>query len=211
MNMKNKAIRYAARSTRELPAFDPARSAKAGVEILELAGVGYALVGRVAVWLYLPPEQHAYTKDVDFGVFHGDLGRIAKASVEKGYRPKPLSIGGFAVRGGSVTVDFVDRHPELSNLFAGAIRAARRSGPRFAVGKLKVPVVPKNFLIAMKIATMEEKDEKDAASLIMTVPPDGYRSLRSFVRRHLGPLLAMRLDAVARRAGHAGAARTEYR
>jgi hypothetical protein len=211
MNVKSKAIRTPARSAQELPAFDPAPSAKAGVEILELAGVGYALIGRVAVWLYLPPDQHAYTKDVDFAVFHGDLGRIARASVEKGYHPKPLSIGGFAVRGGPVTVDFVDRHPELSNLFAGAIRAARRSGPRFAVGKLKVPVVPKNYLIAMKIATMEDKDEKDAASLIMTVPPDSYRPLRAFVRRQLGPLLAMRLDAIARRAGHLGALRVEYR
>jgi hypothetical protein len=199
------------RSAQVLPAFEPARSAKAGVEILQLAGVGYALAGRVAVWLYLPADQHAYTKDVDFAVFQGDRARIARASVEKGYRPKPLIIGGFAVRGGPVTVDFVDRHPELSALFAGAIRAARRSGPKFAVGKLKVPVVPKNYLIAMKIATMEDKDEKDAASLIMTVPPEGYRALRSFVRRQLGPLLAMRLDAIARRAGHAGAARAEYR
>jgi hypothetical protein len=211
MTVKGKAIRRPARSAQELPAFDPAPSARAGVEILELAGVGYALVGRVAVWLYLPPEQHAYTKDVDFAVFHRDLGRIARASVAKGFRPKPLSIGGFAVRGGPVTVDFVDRHPELSNLFAGAIRAARRSGPRFAVGKLKVPVVPKNYLIAMKIATMEEKDEKDAASLVMTISPAGYRALRSFVRRQLGPLLALRLDAIARRAGHAGAVRAEYR
>ncbi len=209
--MKAKRTTSSPRNAHELPTFDPAPSAKAGVEILELAGVGYALAGRVAVWLYLPPEQHAYTKDVDFAVFHGDLGRIAKASVEKGYGRKPLSIGGFAVRGGPVTVDFVDRHPALSDLFAGAIRAARRSGPRFAVGKWKVPVVPKNYLIAMKIATMEEKDERDAASLIMTVPPEGYRALRSFVRRQLGPLLAMRLDAIARRAGHAGAARAEYR
>jgi hypothetical protein len=209
--MKRKGGSRPTRSARELPAFDPAPSAEAGVEILELAGVGYALVGRVAVWLYLPPDQHAYTKDVDFAVFHSDLRRIAKASVEKGYRPSPLSIGGFAVRGGPVTVDFVDRHPNLSPLFAAAIRAARRSGPQFAVGKRKAPVVPKNYLIAMKIATMEDKDEKDAASLIMTVPPTGYRALRSFVRRQLGPLLAMRLDAIARKAGHAGAARSEYR
>jgi hypothetical protein len=108
---------------------------------------------------------------VDFAVLHSDLSRIAKASVAKGYRPKPLTIGGFAIRGETATVDFVDRHPEMSALFADAIRAARRNGPRFAVGKQKVPVVPRNFLIAMKIATMEEEDEKDAAALIMTVPP----------------------------------------
>jgi hypothetical protein len=211
VNVKGKAISRPARSAQELPAFDPAPSARAGVEILERAGVGYALIGRVAVWLYLPPEQHTYTKDVDFAVFHADLGRIAKASAEKGYRPKPLSIGGFAIRGRRVTVDFVDRHPELSKLFAGAIRAARRSGPRFSLGKLKVPVVPKKYLIAMKIATMEDKDERDAASLIMTISPEGYRALRSFVRRQLGPLLALRLDAIARRAGHAGAVRAKYR
>jgi len=198
-------MKYRAKNVAKLPRFDPERSARAGVEILEKAGVGFALAGRVAVWTYLPPDQQAYTKDVDFAVLHKDMGKVASAVSAAGLTGKPMEIGGLAVRSGDVSVDFVDRHPDLEELFASAIRAAQRRGPRAIVGRRRIPVVPKDYLIAMKIATMEEKDEKDAERLILTVAQTEYGRLRSLIRKSLGPVLAMRLDVIARRAGHPSA------
>ena len=198
---------YRTRKTPPLPFFDPTPSAKAGVALLKSAGVKFAVAGRVAVWTYVPPERQAYTKDVDFAVAHRDLAAIAKAAIAAGRRLNPLPIGGWALREGGLAVDFIDRHPDFAPLFEAAVEAAQQVGPRRRVGAAKVPVVPKDYLIAMKIATLETKDEQDAESLILTVPDDGYAALRALVKRHLGPIGALRLDAVARRVGHPGPGR----
>ena len=105
---------------------------------------------------------------------------------------------------------FIDRDPELGGLFDAAVRAARRSKMRTEVAGQSVPVVPRDYLIAMKIATMEEKDERDAERLILAVSDDEYGKLRSLVRRHLGPVGALRLDVIARRVGHPGPGRRKY-
>lgn len=198
---------YRTAKTVKLPSFDPTPSAKAGVALLKAAGVKFAIAGRVAVWTYVPPERQAYTKDVDFAVAHRDLTLIAKAAADAGRRLNPLPIGGWGLRERGIAVDFIDRHPEFTSLFDAAVEAAQRSRRRRRVGAASVPVVPKEYLIAMKIATLETKDEQDAESLILTVPDRGYAPLRALVRRHLGPLGAMRLDAIARRVGHPGPGR----
>ena len=122
----------------------------------------------------------------------------------------PLEIGGIAFRQKGVFLDFIDRHPELSDLFAAAVAAARRRGPRLPLGGGRVPVVPKEFLIAMKIATMQEKDDRDVESLILSVPDQAYPKLRSLVRKYLGPVGALRLDDLARKAGHPGPGKKPY-
>lgn len=196
--------------TIKMPSFDPEPSVRAGVKILRAAGVEFAVIGRVAVWMYVPPERQAYTKDVDFAVPPGAMPRVIEAARGSGLTLNPLTIGGWALRGKGVAVDFIDRCPELGDLFAAAIRAARESGCRARVGRVSAPVVPVDFLIAMKVATGEPKDEADAEALIQTIPDAGYGPLRSLVRKHLGPAGALRLDVLARRVGHPGPGRRPY-
>jgi hypothetical protein len=192
------------------PTFNPEPSARAGVKVLRAAGVEFAVIGRVAVWMYVPPERQAYTKDVDFAVPHSAFPRVIEAAREEGYSLNPLPIGGWALRAKGIAVDFIDRHPELGALFAAAIRAARETGCRARVGRLSVPVVPIDFLIAMKVATGEPKDESDVEALVQAVPDAAYAPLRALVRKYLGPAGALRLDVIARRVGHPGPGRRPY-
>jgi len=57
---------------------------------------------------------------------------------------------------------------------------------------------------------MEAKDDRDAQSLILSVPDEGYPKLRSLVRKYLGPVGALRLDDLARKAGHPGPGKNPY-
>jgi hypothetical protein len=110
----------------------------------------------------------------------------------------------MAIRHKEIGVDFVDRYPELSRLFAAAVREAQTRGPRAVIGRLSIPVAPKDFLVAMKVGTNEDKDERDAQRLLGTIPVEEYRPLRSLVRRYLGPAGAIRLDVIAAKIGHPG-------
>ncbi len=197
-------------SWKSLVPFDPEDSARFGLGILEDSGARFALAGRIAVWVYVPPNRQVNTKDVDFAVPHADMPAVLKAARKSGLPFRTLEIGGIAFRQKGVFLDFIDRHPELGELFDAAVAAARRRGPRLPLGGRRVPVVPKEFLIAMKIATMQEKDDRDAESLILSVPDQEYPKLRSLVRKHLGPVGALRLDDLARKAGHPGPGKKPY-
>jgi hypothetical protein len=188
----------------EFPRFDSAASFKAGLEILRDARVPFALAGRLAVWTYVPLQGQQFTKDVDFAVPHGHIDRALRAARKRGWRPTELDIGGFGIHGRGVAVDFIDRHPHLSGLFADAVRAARRSGKRLKLPLGPVPVVPRDYLIAMKLVTCQPADERDAEELVRKVPARGYPRLRKLVMKELGFLGAQRLDALAGRAGHPG-------
>ncbi len=196
--------------SKTLAFFDPEKSARFGLKILKKSGARFALAGRIAVWAYVPPNRQINTKDVDFAVPHEDMPAVLKAARASGHPFQPLSIGGIGFRLKDKWVDFIDRSPELDELFADAALAARKSRRRVRLGGELVPVVPREFLIAMKIATMEEKDERDIESLILRVPDKGYLKLRSFVRKYLGPVGALRLDALARKAGHPGPGKKPY-
>jgi len=197
-------------SWKSLAPFDPEDSARFGLSILEDSGAHFALAGRIAVWVYVPPNRQVNTKDVDFAVPHADMPAVLKAAGQSGLPFRPLEIGGIAFRQKGVFLDFIDRHPELSDLFTAAVAAARKRGPKVLLGGRRVPVVPKDFLIAMKIVTMEAKDDRDAESLILSVPDEGYPKLRSLVRKYLGPVGALRLDDLARKAGHPGPGKKPY-
>jgi len=194
----------------DLVHFDPEKSARFGLKILAKSGARFALAGRIAVWAYVPPNRQVNTKDVDFAVPHADMPAVLKAALACGRPFRPLEIGGIAFRLEDVWVDFIDRHPELARLFSAAVAAANETGPKMRLGGKRVPVVPRDFLIAMKVATMEEKDDRDAESLILSVPDNEYPKLRSVVRKYLGPGGALRLDALARKAGHPGPGRKPY-
>ena len=176
----------------------------AGVRILRSAGVRFALAGRMAVWSYVPPRGQLVTKDVDFAVPYGYSDAIERAARESGFAVRKLGIGGLGIDGENVVVDFIDRAPSLTRLFADAVGAAEERGNVFALGGVEAPVVPKEYLVAMKLVPHEEGDERDVQELLKTMSAEEYREARRLVEKYLGYVTTQYLDALARKIGHAG-------
>lgn len=189
---------------RELPRFDPAESLRIGFDLAEAADVPFALAGRLAVWFYVPPAGQQFTKDVDFAVPYGHSDRVAAVAKQKGYRVAELSIGGYGIRAGRVSIDFIDRHPHLEPLFRDAVAAAQEQPERVKVGEAQIPVVPRDYMIAMKLVTREPTDERDVEEMLMGVSKGQYPALQELVLRHLGVAGVEHLDFLARKIGHPG-------
>ena len=204
--------RYRRIERRSFLTTDPMASLEAGVRLATEARVPFALIGRLAVWFYVPPEGQQLTKDADLAVPYGYVDRVVAVARAKGYKVHALRIGGYGVSAPGMVVDFVDRHPELAQLFSDAVAAAKSRRLRVKVGKASVPVVPIHFLIAMKLVTHELKDERDVQELLRLVAPARYKALRKLVRGYLGYAGATYLDFVARSIGHPGPGmKTRYR
>ena len=183
----------------QIPSFDPNPSLKAALEFLQDSGVKkYALIGRVATWVFLPADRHQFTKDVDLAILTRDRTKIEDALKKKGLESRPLPIGGIAVREPDLMVDFIDRRLDgLNQLFSESIENARLDVEIF--GEI-VPVVSLPYLITMKLVSGESKDDLDAKSLLM-VEGLQFDDLRLLVKRHLGTGTANRLDVFAREVG----------
>lgn len=189
-------------------AFDPRESAEFARRILRSARVPHALIGRVAVWTWLPAREHGATKDVDFAVPRAAVARLRAALEREGITPAPLRIGGISVDKGAVCVDFIDRNVDgFAPLFEEAIRAARAAGNVADIGGVNLPVVPPEYLVAMKMIPATDRDEEDVARLLGAREDLDYALARRLVREHGGPITANRLDELARRAGRRDAPR----
>ncbi len=80
---------------KQIPSFDPNPSLKAAHDLLQEIGIeNFALIGRVATWVFLPTDRQQFTKDVDLAVLTGDLTKIEEALKQKGLKTYPLPIGG---------------------------------------------------------------------------------------------------------------------
>ena len=194
-----------------LEAFDPGPSIEVALEVLEAAGVTYALAGRLAVWAWVAGDEQEFTKDVAFAVPAEDLPAVEEAARSAGYELLELPIGGCAIRDGSTRVDFIDRRVDFGDLFAASVRAARGEGGEPAsmvetTGGRELPVVPPAYLIAMKLATGAPRDERDVERLL-EAPDIDYDACRRVVRQFLGPAAANRLDHIGTRLGVAAAVR----
>jgi len=186
------------RSPKEARGFDPQVSLQAGVEILEKAGVPFALAGRLAVWTYVSSKRQHFTKDVDFAVPYGYSEQAVAVAREMGFTVTKLTLG-YSLRKGELLIDFVDHHPHLEKLFHAAVEAAEKEAE-----KGEMPVVPLDFLIAMKLAAGRQKDDSDVTALLKEIDAEEYQSVRRLVRRELGYGMATRLDMIARSIGHEG-------
>ena len=183
-----------------LPTFDPKPAARVAASIIKRARASCAIIGRVAMWAYLPPEHQEFTKDLDIAV---PAEHIAAVEAEVRHRKLPhrqLSIGGVGVRQGDLKVDFIDRRVHCAALFREAVEAAHRAGRRLSVGRTNLPLVPVEYLVAMKMVSGEPKDDRDAKRLLQHLKMN-YAAARRIVERHLGPLTADRLDVFARESG----------
>ncbi len=182
-----------------IPSFDPNPSLKAAVQLLNDLGITeFALIGRVATWLYLPEDAHQFTKDVDIAILTTKIASIEAALKTRGYQVYQLSIGGVAVREPDFFVDFIDRRVDgLDRLFSKAIQEARQDVVFFNEA---IPVVGLHHLITMKMVSGEPKDDFDAKALLRVAGVQ-YSKLRKLVGHFLGMGSANRLDVFAREVG----------
>ena len=122
-----------------------------------------------------------------------------------------LPIGGVAIRSGELRVDFIDRRDGgLDRLYTASIEAAIRTGAIATALGEEIPVVPVEYLVAMKVVAADRKDQRDAIKLIRLVPELDLAAARALVAEHGGPAGANLFDTLAREAGHPDA-RPSYR
>jgi hypothetical protein len=186
---------------REPPKVNLADSLFFGLELLEAAKVRGALCGTIAAWQYLPEEEHEFTKDVDFAVSYGRDMDVFLQAKESGCVIRELDIGGYQVKCPGVLVDFVSRKVYHAKLFAEAVSEAWRTKNFVFIGDKKVHVVPKEYLVAMKLLTFREKDDRTCQRLIAKASEGEVREMRLVVERLL-PALVEKLENLIRSVGH---------
>lgn len=187
--------------------FNPAPSGKFARRVLHELGIKGALIGRMAVWSWIPDEgQHQYTKDVDIAVRQEDLVKIKEWIYKQNLPSRELIIGGINVYdpNSNINVDFIDRASPLmgdfSVLFSEAIRFAKKT---VSIGSksIKFPVVSQEYLIAMKLVTGEQDDHRDIVRLLQYSNPD-IKKTRDVVKRHLGPIGQSLLEQILIQTNH---------
>ena len=188
------------------PTFDPNPSGKFAHDVLLAAHVDGVLIGRLAVWSWVPEEsEHAFTKDLDIAVSRDALLKIRSWLNAQSITVRDLSIGGLNVTAPEgINVDFIDRASELGNLgplFEDAVRASYESGKTVKIGGEELFLVTLEHLVAMKMSTLERKDEEDAERLLQYSPVE-IDTLRRIVKTFLGPMGEIRLEALLRAVNH---------
>ncbi len=103
-----------------------------------------------------------------------------------------------------VSIDFIDRHPYLTNLYRDAVGASAEHGGSFTVEGEEVRAVPPEHLVAMKLASGRARDERDIEEMVALADEDEYREIRRTVVEYLGYAMGNQLDRIARRIGHPG-------
>lgn len=148
-------------------------------EVAELAkaqGIGIALIGGVALQLL---GSMRFTKDIDF-IVGQPLEGVRQTGV--------LGFGGIkATTASGVPVDLVIRDDDYRVLYETAVERAT------AVRGVPVPVVPAEYLIAMKMVAGRPKDDADLEFLIADANVDRARA-RAVIKEHLGPYAADEFD-----------------
>jgi len=199
-NQQNKAI--------ILPKFDPQPSGELSEKILKETNVKGVLIGRLAVWAWVEDAaKHGFTKDIDIAITQQDQKNLVSYLVDRGFKVRELSIGGFNISDDQIQIDFIHRNSkewgDLSSLFEEAIEQS--TDIKVAIGHAELLLIPVEYLIAMKIGTTETKDENDARLLIESVDSVKIKELRKIVHAHLGPMGKSKLENLLREVGHADA------
>ncbi|MEW5847833.1 MAG: hypothetical protein AB2A00_03425 [Myxococcota bacterium] len=202
---------------RRIKPFDPAPSGRLARDLLKKARVPAAVVGRLAVWHWIPDEsQHAFTKDLDLAVSRAGMIRVREVISGLDLTTSELPIGGVNVSKAQpvINVDFIDRASsewgDLSGLFTEAVQEAQRNDELLEVAPhVAFHVVSPEHLTVMKLATGMRKDEEDAVRLLEHVPDLDIGRVREIVRQHLDATWRGRLEQLLRDAGHR-AARPSY-
>ncbi|MBF0101149.1 MAG: hypothetical protein HQK77_09605 [Desulfobacterales bacterium] len=181
-------------------AFNPVESIKKGIEIIKQSGVHhYAVIGGIAIWAYVEDEsKHRYTKDVDFAVLLSSSTAIEECINKFQLHYNYLKIGGIGIREQGLSIDFIDRRLDFQSLFTDALNNVKDS--IMIDEHIQIPLVSKEYLIAMKMVTGEVKDEEDVKNILKNTHVD-YGKARQIVETHLGAATRNRLDFFAREVG----------
>lgn len=189
-----------------LPFFDPKPSGRFAADLLEKTGHNGILIGRLAVWSFLKDtSEHSYTKDLDMAVSGQACLEIRNYLKDKNVMVRNLLIGGINVTDSddNINIDFIDRSSEewgnYSSLFDEAVNEAVRSNRTIRLDDTKtLYLVSLEYLIIMKLLTMEKKDEEDAKLLLQSADPD-INGIRSVISNHSDPLVRTRLEIIRTR------------
>jgi hypothetical protein len=191
-----------------LPKFDPTPSGVFAYHILQAAHVEGALIGRLAVWSWIPDaSKQSFTKDLDIAVSTSSLPAIIQQLHKKQANISQLPIGGInaKIEEKSINVDFIDRSDsswgDLSALFTEAIDEAMSAERYTSVGEVELRLVSAEFLATMKLATGTSKDEIDAENLIQFAEIDISKT-RTLVVKYLGSAGIGRLEELLFKLGH---------
>jgi hypothetical protein len=189
---------------KSIAGFDPGPSARFADRVLKATRTKAALIGRLAVWAWLTDEsEHEFTKNLDLAVSRVDLPALRARLAEERVTTREVPVGGVAVDipDSNINVEFIDRtsahYGDLGALFVEAVEAAYEDGESMKVGPATFHVAPPAYLIAMKLATGESRDERDVVRLLEACELDG-RELHALVLRHLGAAGVGRLDELMR-------------
>ncbi len=174
--------------------------AATGARLLKGIGGSFALIGGVAMQAY---GLDRYTKDVDFAVREAQGAAALAAWTGASH---PLRIGGVSLTTDVAAIDLIDRRVHLRALFEEAIDATFRAGFVIEADGEEIPVVPLEYLVAMKLASPRHKDEVDL-DFLLSRPALDYAKARDIVDRHLSFVTARHLDRLARIAGRTDARR----
>jgi len=118
------------------------------------------------------------------------------------WKTPELRMGGGRAFVSGVPVDSIVGGLELRELFDHAVEFART---RDIGGGVVLPIVRKDYLVAMRLAAGAAQDKHDVEWLLKTI--DGRErcvEFRTFVVSMIGYGGAVLLDEVARRMGHPG-------
>jgi hypothetical protein len=191
------------------PVFDPGPSCDFATEVFNDTRIAGILIGRFAVWAWVSdPAAQGLTKDLDFAIRRKDLPAILSYVEECGHKIWELSIGGINVADEDkrIKVDFIHRHSEewgnLSPLFEHAVYEAAQQGRTAVIGNRSFLLASAEHMVAMKLATMEPRDDQDAKRILETVDEIDIAKLRELVSAHLGALGKTKLENLLREVGH---------
>lgn len=195
----------------DIPIFDPGPSSRFASHILEETKIQGVLIGRFAVWAWVSdPGRQEFTKDIDIAIKRKDVTKLMIYLNEKKYKVQELSIGGINITDieKNIKVDFIYRYSkewgDLSPLFEEAVTKSIEINNEAVICEKTFLLVPIDYLIAMKIGTMERKDEDDAKRLLEYIDID-IDSLRILVEKFLGPMGIVKLENLLREIGHSNA------
>ncbi|MBF0100030.1 MAG: hypothetical protein HQK77_03895 [Desulfobacterales bacterium] len=194
-----------------IPIFDPEPSSRFASNVLEHTKIQGVLIGRFAVWAWVSdPGKQEFTKDIDIAIKRKDITKLMTYLNENNYKIQELSIGGINVTDieKNIKVDFIYRYSkewgDLSPLFEEAVTKSIEINNQVVICERTFWLVPADYLITMKIATMEKKDEDDAKRLLEHIDID-IDGLRILVEKFLGPMGMAKLENLLRELGHSKA------
>ena len=195
--------------SRAITAFDPEPGARLAKELLESIKAPFAVIGRIAVWAYLPPGEQEFTKDIDLAVPREFIASVEEQLKKRNIAYRPLTIGGIGTTDKEILIDFIDRRQFHRNLFRDAIEQAQNQRHTIQIGTVTLPLVPVEYLVALKMVSGEPKDDNDVKRLLEYAELD-YKKSREIVMNHLGPATADRLDVFAREVGRPEVSKKKY-